>query len=126
MNPQNYLIKNEDFLFRRVSKKNPNYWKEINGVKVPSSFAFKTKLINGKMEDGLSVNIAALTTVKKTIENFPNDAVAEILASYPLSLGYKCIHKASKNNNAHAIIEGDTNPIARELSKAITQVFNFE
>lgn len=117
----NYIITIDDFLYRRVSTKNPDFWKIINGEKVPTSFAFKTK----PNEDGLSVNIAALITSEKTVANFPNDVVAELPAAFPINEGYNCIHKPSKNNLAHAIIEGDTNPIARELSKAITQVFQF-
>lgn len=116
-----YSISNEDFLYRRLSKNNPHYWKIINGQAVPTSFGFKTK----PNEDGLSVNIAALITPEKAVLNYPNDCVAEISASFPISKGYNCLHKPSKSNFSHAIIEGDTNPIARELSMAVTQVFQF-
>lgn len=121
----NYAITSEDHLYRRFSiLDEPNYavfWKFDNGRKIPTSAAFKTK----PKEDGLSVNIAALTTLEDTITNYPNDAVAEFSASIPLYEGYNCLHKPSKNNKAHSIIEGDTNPIAKKLSKSVTKVFQF-
>lgn len=121
----NYSITHEDNLYRRVPNNNSDYWKELNGIKMPSSFAFKTRIKGGKMEDGLSVNIAALTTPKESVEKYPNESVAEIPASVPINAGYNCIHKPSKLNYAHAIIEGDTKYIAKELSKTLTQVFHF-
>ncbi len=119
----NYSITNADFLYRRFSILNePNYavfWKLENGRKIPSSAAFKTK----QNEDGLSVNIAALTTPEATLENDFEFAVAEISASTPIDLGYECKHNPKPNNNAHALIVGDTKPIAKKLSRSIKQVF---
>lgn len=117
----NYLITIADNLYRRIPKNNPDYWKEINGEKVPSSFAFKTK----QSENGLSVNIAALTTPHATVGNVTEFGVAEISASTPIGLGYECEHNPQPENNAHALIVGDTKPIAKKLSKAIIQVFAF-
>jgi len=121
----NYTITDADFLFRRFSiLDEPNYavfWKVDNGRKIPSSAAFKTKL----NEDGLSVNIAALTTPQATVGNPEEFGVAEISASTPIGLGYDCIHNPQPENEAHALIVGDTKPIAKKLSKAITQVFEF-
>ena len=122
----NYTITNADFLYRRFSiLDEPNYavfWKLDNGRKIPSSAAFKTK----PNEDGLSVNIAALTTPEATVGNAEEFGVAEISAATPIGLGYDCIHNPQPENDAHALIVGDTKPIAKKLSKAITQVFNFE
>jgi len=122
----NYTITDADFLYRRFSiLDEPNYavfWKLDNGRKIPSSAAFKTK----SNEDGLSVNIAALTTPQATVGNAQEFGVAEISASTPISLGYDCIHNPQPENDAHALIVGDTKPIAKKLSKAITRVFNFK
>jgi hypothetical protein len=116
-----YFITLNDYLYRRVPKNNPNYWKEVNGIKVPSSFAFKTK----PEEDGLSVNIVALTTSEATIGNVINFGVAEISASIPIDLGFECKHDPQPENDAHALIVGNTNPIAKKLSNAVTQVILF-
>jgi hypothetical protein len=121
----NYQITDADFLYRRFSISNePNYavfWKMDNGRKIPSSAAFKTK----PNEDGLSVNIAALTTPQATVGKAEEFAVAEIPASIPIDLGYRCEHNPQPDNYAHALIVGDTTRIAKKLSKAITDVFHF-
>jgi len=121
----NYLITETDYLYRRFSiLEEPNYavfWKWNNGRKIPSSAAFKTK----PNEDGLSVNIAALTTPEQTVEDVNKFGVAEFPASIPMSLGYKCAYNPQPNNQAHALILGDTKTIAKKLSKALTQVFQF-
>lgn len=124
-NMPNYLITEKDFLYRRFPIRNePNYivfWKMVNGKKVPSSAAFKTK----PNEDGLSVNIAALISAKATVGDIEDFGVAEISAKTPINLGYDCKHVPQPHNKAHAIIVGDTNPIAKKLSKAVTKVFEF-
>lgn len=119
--PVNYSITGNDFLYRRIPKDNPYCWKEINGIKVPSSANFKTN----KGEDGLSVNIAALTTPEKVIARHPKNDLAEFSALTPINERYNCLHKPSKKNVSHAIIEGNTNPIAKKLSKVVTNVFQF-
>jgi hypothetical protein len=116
-----YIITSHDNLYRRVPRNNPNYWKEINGIKIPSSFAFKTKT----EEDGLSVNIATLTTPVATVGNINEFGVAEISASTPIGLGFECKHDPQPENDAHALIVGNTNPIAKKLSNAVTQVILF-
>ncbi len=121
----NYPITNVDLLYRRFPiLDQPNYsifWKLENGKKIPSSAAFKTK----SNELGLSVNIAALTTPKETVGNAQQFGVAEISASVPINLGYTCIHDPQPNNDAHALIFGDTKHIAKKLSLAVIQVFQF-
>lgn len=114
-----YLITKDDKLYRRVPKHNPNYWKEVDGQKIPSSFAFKTK----RDENGLSVNIAALTTPDITAGNPQDFGVAEIGAATPIELGYECVYDRQPENEAHALILGDTNPIAKKLAKSITNIF---
>jgi len=119
----NYTITDKDFLLRRFpiieEPKYAAFWKLENGKKIPSSAAFKTK----QDEDGLSVDIAALTTPEQTAGNKAEFGVAEISAATPINLGYKCEQNIQPGNIAHALIVGDTNPIAKKLSKAITQVF---
>ena len=113
-----YTITEKDNLYRRIPYK-PNYWKEINGIKTPSSFAFKTK----PNEDGLSVNIASLTTIENTVMDSQLFGIARFPAAIPLELGYKCKHDPKPDNNAHALILGNTNKIAKKLSTAAIQVF---
>jgi len=117
----NYKILNTDNLYRRIPKKE-FYWKYVNGKKVPSSFAFKTRT----NEDGLSVNIEALTTPELIVEKSELFGVAKFSASIPLELGFSCRHDPKPNNNSHALIVGDTKPIAKKLSKAVTKVFYIE
>ena len=110
-----YNITKGDLLYRRIPHQ-PSFWKEVNGVKVPSSGNFKTN----KGEDGLSVNIAALIKPTVIIAKHPNNDVAEFSASVPISEGLNCIQKGK--DPTHAVIVGDTNPIAKKLAKAITTV----
>lgn len=118
-----YVITDKDFLYRRFPIiEEPRYavfWKLINGRKVPSSAAFKTK----KDEDGLSVDIASLTTLLQSAGNPTQYGVAEISAATPISLGYLCKQDRQPGNDAHALIVGDTNPIAKKLSRAVTKIF---
>ena len=76
MDIANYTITDTDFLYRRFPIiDEPNFavfWKMDNGRKIPSSAAFKTK----PNEDGLSVNIAKLTTPQATVENAEEFGVA--------------------------------------------------
>jgi hypothetical protein len=114
-----YNITIDDFLYRRIPKNNPHCWKEVNGVKVLSSFSFKTK----PDEDGLSVNIAALIEPEIIVAKYPNNDVAKLPASVPIIEGYNCVQKGK--DATHAIIEGDTNPIAKKLAKAVIHVYQF-
>jgi len=117
----NYNISNTDNLYRRVPKIE-FYWKYVNGKKVPSSFAFKTR----SNEDGLSVNIEALTTLELTVEKPELFGVAKFSASIPIGLDYPCRHDPKPDNDAHALIVGNTKPIAKKLSKSITEVYYSE
>jgi hypothetical protein len=114
-----YNITKDDSLYRRIPRNNPNCWKNIGGKKVLSSFKFKTK----PHEDGLSVNIAALVTPEIVVARHPNNDIASFLAAVPIDEGYSCIQKGP--DPSHAIIEGDTNPIAKKLANSVTRVFDF-
>lgn len=120
-----YTITPEDFLYRRfpiIDEPRFQVFFEIkDGKKVPTSAAFKTK----PGEDGLSVDIKALTTPEASVIDPANYGLAEIPASTPLGLGYPCIHNPKPGNNSHALIVGDTNPIAKKLKKAITNIITF-
>ena len=119
-----YLIKKVNVLYRRFPVlENPNYsifWKLENGKKIPTSAAFKTK----PNEEGLSLNIAALTTIEKTIKNPKEFGIAEFSAEIPINLGFECKHDPKYDNYAHALILGDTKPIAKKLSKGVTRVID--
>ena len=115
-----YNITNKDLLYRRIPHNKPDCWKEVNGVKVLSSFNFKTRL----KEDGLSVNISNLIEPEKIVAKHPNNDIAQFPASVPIDEGFNCIQKGI--DETHAIIEGDTNPIAKKLAKAVTKLFIFE
>lgn len=115
-----HIIRNEDYLLRRfpISESRPDFYKIIDGKKVPSSFAFKTK----QGEDGLSVNIKVLTPDLNDFILDPNSFNAvEFLAEIPISSGYTCIHDPypaeDPKNGAHALIVGDTGKLAKKLSK---------
>ena len=123
--PNDYTITNGDLLYRRFYiKTEPAYvsfWKLAGDRKIPSSAAFKTK----RDENGLSVNIASLTTPEGTVEDPAAFAVAEFPASVPLNAGYKCVQDEQPGNVAHALILGDTQSIAKKMSRSVTRVFEF-
>ncbi len=119
---KNYKITEEDNLYRRfpLSDK-PKYsvfWKIENGQKIPSSAAFKTK----RDEDGLSVDIEKLTTPEKSCGNTEDYGLVSFSAEVPLEKGHSCIHDPKEDNKAHALILGDTNKIAKKLSKAAKRI----
>jgi len=99
-----YTITVKDYLYRRFpiveEPRYASFWKFENGKKVPSSAAFKTK----RDEDGLSVDIAALSTPFQTAGNTQNFGVAEISAATPINLGYICKQDKKPGNDAHALI----------------------
>ncbi len=116
------IITKEDFLYRRFpiaeEPKYLSFWKMVDGKKVPSSAAFKTK----PGEDGLSVELAKLTTPEKAKGNPSTFGIAEFSANIPLSAGYECVHD-KKGSKAHALIIGDTNPIAKKLSRNLNAIY---
>ncbi len=120
--PELYTIEPDDFLYRRFPIDNPMFWKLENDRKVPTSAAFKTK----SGENGLSVDIAALTTPEKSVMYPLRFNIAEIAASVPINLGFHCIHNPMPDNNAHALILGEnTKPITKKLSLAVSKIHEF-
>lgn len=121
-----YTITGEDELIRRVPQQ-PSFFKQnAQGKLVLSSAAFTLK----KDEDGLSVDIAALTTLEQAVytqRTLSGEAVtgALLLAAVPLSLGCTCVHDPTAAsaeqpaNEAHALIKGNINKsLARKLADA--------
>src|SRR4051812_33572669 len=96
-----YVITDEDSLYRRFpiveEPKYLSFWKWVDGKKVPSSAAFKTK----PNENGLSVDIAALTTPEKTKGDSILFGVAEVPSATPIHLGYTCKQDKQPGNDAH-------------------------
>jgi hypothetical protein len=117
-----YQITEEDNLYRRFPLSDePKYsvfWKIENGQKIPSSAAFKTK----KEEDGLSVDIEKLTTPEKSCGNTNEYGLVSFSAEVPLEKDFPCVHDPKEDNEAHALIVGDTNKIAKKLSKASKRI----
>ena len=122
-----HIIRKEDYLLRRfpISESRSDFYKVINGKKIPSSFAFKTK----RGENGLSVNIKVLT---QDLQDFMIDpssySAVEFLAEIPLSSGHDCVHDPfpaeESKNGAHALILGDTGKLAKKLSKNCAVIEN--
>lgn len=117
-----YTILGTDNLYRRFPIVNdPKYisfWKEVDGRKVPTSAVFKTK----QHEDGLSVDIEALTTQKHSVGDPLVFNLSALPASVPLSLGKECQHNPVEGNHAHALIMGDTTRIAKKLQASATVI----
>jgi hypothetical protein len=115
-----YHITREDFLLRRFPiSDDPRYalfFKEVNGKKIPSSAAFKTK----PNEDGLSVNIKSITSDTMQFVQDPTlfDYV-EFSAAIPLDNNFECRHNPQTNNYGHALIVGDTNKLAKKITIAL-------
>lgn len=109
-----YNISVSDTLIRRISR-NPDHWKILNGVKSATSVNFKTK----RGEDGLSVDILALTTLEKSVRTPTTHFVALLSAEIPICLGFECRHDPIENNEAHALIIGNiTDSSAKKLAAA--------
>lgn len=124
--PELYVITEADFLLRRFPVINEprfiSFFKEIDGKKVPTSAAFKTK--NG--EDGLSVNIEGTADINKFVQNWDSYKVARFSASIPISNKYECRHDPNPpedpGNPAHALIVGNTEKLAKKISKDCTVI----
>lgn len=114
--PDLYVISPDDILYRRfpIEPHLDSFFKEVNGKKVPSSAAFKTKF----HEDGLSVDISALTTPEESVLDPSKFGLASFPASIPMDAGHDCVHDPQPDNIAHALIFGNTGKIAKKISKS--------
>jgi hypothetical protein len=106
-----YIIKESDELARRIPKV-PSHFNSETGR--PTSAVFKTK----NEEDGLSVDVLSLTTKENAVQNQEKYALAIFKAELPLSEGFQCLHDPKEDNEAHALIVGDTKKIAKKLAEA--------
>ena len=103
------LIKDEDVLHRRIP---PNYFKTNGPI---SSSAYK---VNGRPDVEISVDLAYLTTIEKTLEDRPHFGVGSLIALDPRSLGLGVVHDPLPDNEAHSLIKGATeNAQCSELAR---------
>lgn len=114
---QKINITEDDELYRRISI-HPSHWKNATTV---SSAAFRLK----KGEDGISVDLARLTTPEKSVLNREKYRLAVLKASVPMSEGLSCVHDPLEDgtNDAHSLIVGNINKgVSRTLARAATPV----
>ena len=98
-----YQIEAHDELLRRVPRV-PSMLKELpDGTLTLTSAVFKTR----PGEDGLSVDILALTTMAQAVPNPATHTAALLPAAVPMQEGYECRHNPVPGNNAHALIVGE-------------------
>lgn len=98
-------ISDEDQLYRRIF---PLHIKENGQV---SSAAFKSK------DPKLSVDVAKLTTPKKSLLSYPQHGLASIIAGFCRKLSQKVYHDPLPENLAHGIVEGKkTDSIAKKIA----------
>lgn len=103
------LIKDEDVLHRRIP---PNYFKTNGTI---SSSAYK---VNDRPEEEISVDLAHLTTIEKTLKDRPHFGIGSLIALDPRSLGLEVVHDPLPDNEAHSLIQGVTeNAQCTELAK---------
>jgi hypothetical protein len=110
-----------DDLLRRIQFLDPNFIKE-DGTPASSSFTLK-KQENGSLEDGLSVDIARLTTFEKSIEDISRFRLFALKAGFVTELGLFCEHDPLPDNFAHTLIKGNINrKMARKLAQNAVRI----
>ncbi len=110
-----HTIITADILIRRIPKV-PSHFKVVEGRMIANSIAFSTK----PDEDGLSVDILALTTLLQAVQNPQKNYAGLLKAEIPMNEKFECKHDPIDGNNAHALIVGNTRPIAKKLAAACT------
>ncbi len=102
-------IDDDDELYRRIA---PNYFKEDGSI---SSSAYK---VNGRPDKEISVNLAYLTTIDKTLQDRPTFGVGSLIARYPREIELEVVHyPLYPDNEAHALIKGANKTQCSELAK---------
>ena len=104
-----YIIQRDNELARRVPINLTDFFKDRR----PTSAAFKTK----PDEDGLSVNVLNLSPINETIQDKENFIAAIFTASIPIDAGFECVLDPQPENQAHALIKGNTKTIAKKMSR---------
>lgn len=78
---------------------------------MPTSAAFK--------DAELSVDLARLTTLERSLMGYPLHGLASITAGYARFLGQTVFHDPLEANPAHALVKGNKTPhIARSLARS--------
>lgn len=110
------VILNEDRLLRRVQYLNPNFIKP-DGTPASSSFSLKSG------EDGLSVDLERLTTLKLAIQDRSRFRLYAINAGFTRSLDLENVHDPLPDNPAHSLIKGRIGRgTSRKLAKAAVRL----
>jgi hypothetical protein len=104
-------IEDNDELYRRIA---PHFFKEDGSI---SSSAYK---VNGRPDKEISVNLAYLTTIDKTLQDRPTFGVGSLIARYPREIELEVVHDPIyPDNKAHSLIKGAcTNEHCARLAKA--------
>lgn len=105
-------IEDDDELYRRIA---PSFFKENGTI---SSSAYK---LHGHPDREISVNLAYLTTIDKTLQDRPNFGVGSLFARSPRNIGLEVVHDPQVNpdNESHSLIKGAcTNEHCSRLAKA--------
>jgi hypothetical protein len=114
------LVLDADDLLRRIIFTDPTYIRPDFTV---TPMAFRPRRINGNIELGLSVDIARLTTLEKSIGDRFKYRLYSLKASYVRQIGLDCVHAPREGNEAHALIVGEIkNATAKKLSQGATRV----
>lgn len=101
-------IQDADDLYRRIAPAHVNSDGTIN------SGAF-----TDRQGEGISVNLARLTTPEETLRSRPTFELGNLQAAIPTGLGLSVRHAPVSGNFAHSLIEGqNTKPIRREMAEA--------
>jgi hypothetical protein len=113
------VVLDSDDLLRRVIFTDPNY---ITPDFTATSFAFTPRKIAG-VQEGLSVDVARLTTPERSIVDRFKFRLYSVKAGYVRQIGLDCLHDPIEGNNAHALIVGQfKNSTAKKLSQGATRV----
>lgn len=109
-------IEDDDELYRRIA---PSFFKGDGSI---SSGAYKLK---GHPDKEISVNLAYLTTIEKTLQDRPNFGVGSLLARSPRDIGLDVVHDPQVNpdNESHSLIKGAcTKEHCSRLAKATSVI----
>ena len=113
------LVLDTDDLFRRVIFTDPNYIMPDNRL---TSLAFKPRRING-IKEGVSVDIARLTTPARSIVNHNKYRLYSVTANQVRQIGLDCEHNPIQGDDAHALIVGNfKGSTAKRLSQMAVRV----
>lgn len=105
-------IEDDDELYRRIA---PLFFKADGSI---SSSAYK---LNGRPDKEISVNLAYLTTVEKTLKDRPNYGLGSLIARSPRDIGLDVVHDPQEDldNVSHSLIKGAcANEHCSRLAKA--------